>query len=122
MLHFATTYVLLKEFVTYVKQNATNSVGEIVADSCGIKQSYHAYRKLVAELGEEEKMLPGFGFSPDQLLFVSYAQLRRTPTQPRMVYTTENPKFQDFVQHLETIRKTRTLKPKMELVRWNPIT
>ncbi|KAK3751136.1 hypothetical protein RRG08_039141 [Elysia crispata] len=67
------TYPQLKG-KTYVKQNATNSVGEIVADSCGIKQSYHAYRKLVSQVGEEEKLLSGLGLSPDQLFFVGYAQ------------------------------------------------
>ncbi|KAK3802842.1 hypothetical protein RRG08_053993 [Elysia crispata] len=67
------TYPQLKGKPNF-KQNAIRSAGEIVADSSGIKQSYSAYRKEVDKLGEEEKMLPGLGLSPDQLFFVSFAQ------------------------------------------------
>ncbi|KAK3758760.1 hypothetical protein RRG08_057384 [Elysia crispata] len=57
------------------KQNAKKSVGEIAADNAGIKLSYYAYRKEVDKLGREEKMLPGLGLSPDQLFFVTFAQI-----------------------------------------------
>ncbi|KAK3734558.1 hypothetical protein RRG08_003466 [Elysia crispata] len=68
------TYPQLKDRPD-VRQNAKKSVGEIAADSSGIRHSYNAYRKEVDKLGEEEKMLPGLGLSPDQLFFVTFAQV-----------------------------------------------
>ncbi|RUS80696.1 hypothetical protein EGW08_011519, partial [Elysia chlorotica] len=51
-----------------------NTQGENVADNGGLKESFRAYKKLVALKGEGQP-LPGLGLTHDQLFFLSYAQM-----------------------------------------------
>ena len=37
-----------------------------------------AYKNLVASTGEEQQMLPGLPYSPDQLFFIGSAQVHKT--------------------------------------------
>lgn len=57
--------------------NGKLTLGENIADNGGIRESFQAYRKLVAEKhkGNEEKPLPGLGFTPNQLFFLNAAQV-----------------------------------------------
>jgi len=54
--------------------NGKLSLGENIADNSGLKVSYRAYRRLVAQTGEEPP-LPGLGYSHDQLFFIGFGQL-----------------------------------------------
>lgn len=57
--------------------NGKLTLGENIADNGGIRESFKAYRKLVAtkHKGKEEKPLPGLEFSPNQLFFLNAAQV-----------------------------------------------
>ena len=56
--------------------NGKNCQGENIADNGGIRETYRAYSNSVASEGAEPK-LPGLTqFTSEQLLFVSYAQVR----------------------------------------------
>ncbi|XP_076086424.1 endothelin-converting enzyme homolog isoform X1 [Mytilus galloprovincialis] len=57
--------------------NGKLTLGENIADNGGIRESFKAYRKLVAtkHKGKEEKPLPGMEFSPNQLFFLNAAQV-----------------------------------------------
>jgi len=48
--------------------------GENIADNGGLKQAFRAYRKWVAEHGEEPD-LPGLNMTHNQLFFLNYAQI-----------------------------------------------
>ncbi|XP_063233227.1 neprilysin-1 [Bacillus rossius redtenbacheri] len=54
--------------------NGRMTQGENIADNGGLKQSFRAYRKWVAEHGEEPG-LPGMDLTHDQLFFLNYAQI-----------------------------------------------
>ena len=55
--------------------NGKNTQGENIADNGGIRETYRAYLRSVESEGTEPR-LPGLQqFSPEQLLFVSYAQV-----------------------------------------------
>lgn len=55
--------------------NGKNTQGENIADNGGIRETYRAYLRSVESEGAEPR-LPGLQqFSPEQLLFVSYAQV-----------------------------------------------
>ncbi|XP_014258696.1 neprilysin-1-like [Cimex lectularius] len=55
--------------------NGRMTQGENIADNGGLKQSFRAYKKWVAQNGEE-KRLPGMeDLSHDQLFFLNYAQI-----------------------------------------------
>ncbi|GFN96419.1 endothelin-converting enzyme 1 [Plakobranchus ocellatus] len=60
-----------------MKVNGITTQGENVADNGGLKQSYRAFKKLMAEKGEP-KRLPGLGLTNDQTFFLGYAQNFRT--------------------------------------------
>ncbi|XP_046572909.1 membrane metallo-endopeptidase-like 1 [Haliotis rubra] len=55
--------------------NGVLTMGEDIADSGGVKQSFKAYRKWVAERGAEEAPLPGMSLNHNQLFFLSWAQV-----------------------------------------------
>ncbi|XP_067659555.1 neprilysin-like [Haliotis asinina] len=55
--------------------NGLLTIGEDIADSGGVKQSFNAYRKWVAERGAEEPLLPGVSLNHNQLFFLSWAQV-----------------------------------------------
>jgi len=55
--------------------NGKNTQGENIADNGGIRETYRAYLRSVESEGAEPR-LPGLTqFTPEQLLFVSYAQV-----------------------------------------------
>ena len=55
--------------------NGKNTQGENIADNGGIRETYRAYLRSVESDGAEPR-LPGLTqFTPEQLLFVSYAQV-----------------------------------------------
>lgn len=56
--------------------NGVISQGENIADSGGLHVALRAYRKLIAERGEEPR-LPGLDrFTPLQLFFIAFATVR----------------------------------------------
>ncbi|TRY79395.1 hypothetical protein TCAL_07539 [Tigriopus californicus] len=54
--------------------NGKMTQGENIADNGGLKQAFRAYKKWVAEHGEEA-LLPGLNMTHDQLFFLNYAQI-----------------------------------------------
>ncbi|XP_030759293.1 neprilysin-1-like isoform X1 [Sitophilus oryzae] len=54
--------------------NGRMTQGENIADNGGLKQSFRAYKKWVAQYGEED-LLPGLNLTHDQLFFLNYAQI-----------------------------------------------
>ncbi|KAF7286321.1 hypothetical protein GWI33_006050 [Rhynchophorus ferrugineus] len=54
--------------------NGRMTQGENIADNGGLKQSFRAYKKWVAQHGEEDQ-LPGLNLTHDQLFFLNYAQI-----------------------------------------------
>ena len=53
------------------------TLGENIADNVGIKVSYDAYRAWQRDHPTEDQLLPGFGLTPDQQFFLSYAQVTK---------------------------------------------
>ena len=59
----------------FLKVNGKNTQGENIADNGGVRESFRAYLKSIEAQGPEPK-LPGLTqFSPEQMFFVSYAQV-----------------------------------------------
>jgi len=55
--------------------NGQLTLGENIADNGGLRESYLAYKKYVADNGVEGR-LPGLEqYSPDQLFFMGYANV-----------------------------------------------
>lgn len=55
--------------------NGRNTQGENIADNGGIRETFRAYTRSVESLGSEPS-LPGLTqFTPQQMLFISYAQV-----------------------------------------------
>ncbi|XP_018417928.1 PREDICTED: phosphate-regulating neutral endopeptidase [Nanorana parkeri] len=65
-----------KEAGMHVKGPKT--LAENIADNGGIRESFQAYRKWIAEKrdGKEEMLLPGLDLNNNQLFFLSYAHVR----------------------------------------------
>ncbi|KAK7463332.1 hypothetical protein BaRGS_00038097 [Batillaria attramentaria] len=57
-----------------LKVNGHTTLGENLADNRGVRESYRAYRKAIAQRGEEDGKLPALPYTPDQLFFIGYAQ------------------------------------------------
>lgn len=53
--------------------NGIITQGENIADNGGVKESYFAYKKWI-EVNGAELRLPGLGYSPAQLFWISFAQ------------------------------------------------
>ena len=54
--------------------NGINTQGENIADNGGIKENYLGYQKWVQDNGVEPG-LPGLSLTPEQLFWVSFAQV-----------------------------------------------
>ncbi|XP_070499941.1 neprilysin-2-like [Chironomus tepperi] len=67
-------YAGYTEPLTNLTLNGVNTQGENIADNGGIKESYIGYQNWVKEHGEE-KLLPGLDLKPNQLFWVSAAQV-----------------------------------------------
>lgn len=57
-----------------VKLNGILTNAEDIADNCGLKAAYMAYRKLISKRGEEEPGLPVLNYTPNQLFFIAASQ------------------------------------------------
>jgi len=57
-----------------LKVNGQNTQGENIADNGGIKESFRAYRRWTKDHGREAR-LPGLSYSPDQLFWISAANI-----------------------------------------------
>ncbi|KAK3784347.1 hypothetical protein RRG08_053831 [Elysia crispata] len=55
--------------------NGVNTQGENIADNGGLKQAFKAYRNWVDRRGKEEPLLPGLGFTHNQIFFINFAQM-----------------------------------------------
>lgn len=57
-----------------LKVNGLNTQGENIADNGGIKEAFRAYRRWTKDFGREAR-LPGLEYSPDQLFWISAANI-----------------------------------------------
>lgn len=57
-----------------LKVNGLNTQGENIADNGGIKEAFRAYRRWTKDHGREAR-LPGLEYSPDQLFWISAANI-----------------------------------------------
>ena len=73
--------VYVPEFDRFYNVDGNYTLTENIADRGGIKVAYAAYRKLVDEHGDEPR-LPGLSFTPDQLFFLSTAQISCSVQHP----------------------------------------
>ncbi|XP_062124827.1 neprilysin-2-like [Drosophila sulfurigaster albostrigata] len=59
--------------LTGLKLNGINTQGENIADDGGVKEAYRAYQSWVGD-HEPEPRLPGLGYTPQQMFWISFAQ------------------------------------------------
>lgn len=57
-----------------LKVNGLNTQGENIADNGGIKEAFRAYRRWTKDHGRESR-LPGLDYAPDQLFWISAANV-----------------------------------------------
>ncbi|CAL8098918.1 unnamed protein product [Calicophoron daubneyi] len=67
--------------------NGKMTLGENIADNGGIKAAYKAFKKLEAR-HKDIPTLPGLNFTPDQLFFISFAQIWCVKNLPQSVMNT----------------------------------
>lgn len=53
--------------------NGTQTLGENIADNCGVRESYLAYQRWVSDHYITEPKLPGLEYTPNQLFWIAYA-------------------------------------------------
>lgn len=53
--------------------NGTQTLGENIADNCGVRESYMAYKTWVTDHHISEPKLPGLDYTPYQLFWIAYA-------------------------------------------------
>ena len=69
------SHCIWNEIFCFYKVNGENTQGENIADNGGIHEAFKAYQNSVANLGPEGS-LPGLDqYTPEQLFFLSYAQV-----------------------------------------------
>lgn len=61
--------------------NGVNSLGENMADNGGVKAAYTAYQTFIQQNGPDQ-VLPMLNFTPNQLFWISAAQLWCGVTRP----------------------------------------
>lgn len=69
---------------TGLKVNGLNTQGENIADNGGIKEAFRAYRRWTKDHGREPR-LPGLNYSPDQLFWISAANIWCGKFRPEML-------------------------------------
>lgn len=64
-----------KFFITElnVALNGTRTLGENIADNCGVRESYLAYQKWLSDYHISEPTLPGMNYTANQLFWIAYA-------------------------------------------------
>ncbi|KAL7013333.1 hypothetical protein ACKWTF_015337 [Chironomus riparius] len=72
------------EPTTNLYLDGVNTLGENIADNGGIRVAYHGYRKYVLRNGQEQK-LPGLKYTPNQLFWISGAQVWCSVYRPETV-------------------------------------
>ena len=69
-----------------LKVNGKNTQGENIADNGGVRESFRAYMKSIEEQGPEPR-LPGLTqYTPEQLFFVSFSQVRTILSYMSLTY------------------------------------
>jgi len=68
----------------HMNLNGVNTQGENIADNGGIKEAYRGYNRWVEDHGEEQ-MLPGLDLKPNQLFWVSAANVWCQKSRPKMM-------------------------------------
>eukprot|EP00095_Tigriopus_kingsejongensis_P003378 maker-scaffold153_size302544-snap-gene-2.17 protein:Tk03378 transcript:maker-scaffold153_size302544-snap-gene-2.17-mRNA-1 annotation:"PREDICTED: neprilysin-2" len=58
-----------------MRLNGVTTQGENIADNGGLKEAYYGYEKWQSDHGQVESQLPGLGFSPKQLFWISWGQV-----------------------------------------------
>lgn len=71
---------LIEQYSSYVEESVnktldgTKTITEDLADNIGIKMAYKTYKNYINYVGEELK-LPGLNYTPEQLFWISGAQI-----------------------------------------------
>ena len=59
-----------------INLNGINTQGENIADNGGIKEAYLGYKNWVQDNDIVEPKLPGHEYTPEQLFWISWGQVR----------------------------------------------
>eukprot|EP00094_Tigriopus_californicus_P012658 TCALIF_12236-PA protein Name:"Similar to Mmel1 Membrane metallo-endopeptidase-like 1 (Mus musculus)" AED:0.04 eAED:0.04 QI:0/0.66/0.25/0.75/1/1/4/0/771 len=75
------TNCIIHQYGNYTAQqigmqlNGVTTQGENIADNGGLKEAYYGYEKWLSNHGQPESKLPGLGFNPKQLFWISWGQV-----------------------------------------------
>ncbi|XP_070505218.1 neprilysin-2-like [Chironomus tepperi] len=79
-----TQYGNYSEPTTKLYLDGVNTLGENIADNGGVRVAYQAYQKFVDKNGPEKK-LPGLKYTPNQLFWISGAQVWCSVYRPETI-------------------------------------
>lgn len=88
----------------FLQLNGINTRDERIADNGGIVAAYRAYKNWVASNGPE-KMLPGINRTPEQMFWISFANVECSKERPqafkdRITTGAQTPREYRFLQTL----------------------